>query len=278
MLPWNYGFHWNTGHVVFLGAFYTVLTIVATTLVLAVLRSRRAIAEQRVEDIGWHADFHDLSPQDRVCRHVLSGELQCRECPHAFDCRHCETHARLVARHAVAKPAEAEEEILGMTFPLDRFYHRGHTWARIEPDGTATIGLDDLGQRLLGVPDSTELPQPGERVSVSGTAFRVHKRNANVRVLSPVDGEVVETAGPGSDWILRVKTTGGGGIDCRHLLRGSEVRPWLTREMERLQLTLSAEAGSGATLADGGVPVKDIAAAYPEADWDAVCGEMFLEP
>ena len=32
------------------------------------------------------------------------------------------------------------------------------------------------------------------------------------------------------------------------------------------------------SLADGGVPVTDIAAAYPNTDWDAVCGEMFLEP
>ena len=48
--------------------------------------------------------------------------------------------------------------------------------------------------------------------------------------------------------------------------------------MERLQLSLSAEVGTAAALADGGVPVKDIAAAYPKANWDAVCGEMFLEP
>jgi len=49
------------------------------------------------------------------------------------------------------------------------------------------------------------------------------------------------------------------------------------REMERLQLALSAE-GAAPTLADGGVPVADIAQSYPETDWDAVCGELFLEP
>ena len=36
--------------------------------------------------------------------------------------------------------------------------------------------------------------------------------------------------------------------------------------------------GAAPTLADGGTPVADIAAAYPDADWDAVCGEMFLHP
>jgi hypothetical protein len=117
-----------------------------------------------------------------------------------------------------------EEEILGMTFPLDRFYHRGHTWARVEPDGTVTVGLDDLGQRLLGVPDAVDLPQPGARLSVNGTAFRVHKRDANVRVLSPVDGEVVETATPGADWYLRVKTPGQGTTATHALHRSRRSR------------------------------------------------------
>ena len=41
MLPWNYGFHWNPATVIFLGAFYTVLVVVATTVIRAALRARR---------------------------------------------------------------------------------------------------------------------------------------------------------------------------------------------------------------------------------------------
>jgi hypothetical protein len=43
-------------------------------------------------------------------------------------------------------------------------------------------------------------------------------------------------------------------------------------------LALTMEGASVPSLADGGVPVRDIASAYPQTDWDAVCGEMFLEP
>ena len=273
MFPWNYGFHWGPGTFIFLGAFYTVLVVVAATLLAALLRSRRAMRHERVESIRWHADFHDLPAADRVCRHVLTGEFQSRECPHAFDCRECVTHNKLVEKHPAGAVREPEEEIFGMAFPLDRFYHRGHTWAHLETDGTMTVGLDDLGKRLLGSPDAVDLPQPGMRVHANGTAFRVRKRDADVRVLSPVDGEVVETGGPRCPWYLRVRPEP---LDVRHLLRGSEVRPWLMREMERLQLALSQE-GAAPTLADGGVPVADIAAVYPETDWDAVCGEMFLQ-
>jgi len=277
MLPWNYGFQWNAGHIIFLGAFYTVLVVVATTLLAAALRSRRALLDRKVEVIGWHSDFHDLPATDRVCRHVLTGEFQSRECPHAFDCRECEIHTKLIAYHPVADADEPEEEIFGMVFPMDRFYHRGHTWAHVEADGTVTVGLDDLGTRLLGVPDALDLPKPGAQVRVNGTAFRARKRDASVRVLSPVDGEVIETGGPDRGWYLKLRPAAHGELDLRHLLRGAEVKPWLLREMERLQLALAVD-GAAPTLADGGVPVSDIAACYPRADWDAVCGEMFLEP
>jgi hypothetical protein len=277
MLPWNYGFHFGAATYIFMGAFYTVLLVVSTTVLNALWRTRRGLREGKVEGIRWHSDFHDLSAADRSCRHVLTGEFASRECPHAFDCRECKTHAKLIARHPPVHPTDSEEEIFGMSFPLDRLYHRGHTWARPEADGTVTVGLDDLGARLLGTPDSVDLPKPGSRVQVSGTAFRLHKREADVRVLSPVDGEVVETGGVDRGFYLRVKPHSGP-IDMRHLLRGSEVKPWLMRELERLQLALTMEGASVPSLADGGVPVSDIAAAYPKTDWDAVCGEMFLEP
>jgi glycine cleavage system H protein len=274
MLPWNYGFHWNAATIIFMGAFYTVLLIVTATVANAVLRSWKALRARKAESIRWHSDFHDLPARDRQCRHALTGELGSRECPNAFDCRKCEPHARMIAKRPLARPAELEEDVLGMAFPLDRMYHRGHTWVRQEPDGSLTVGLDDLAKRLLAHPESVELPKPGERVSVNGTAWRVRKRDASVRVLSPVDGEVAATGGPEQGWYLKVKPEGG---DLRHLLRGAEIRPWLMRELERLQIALSAE-GVAPTLADGGVPVDDIAASYPAADWDAVCGEMFLEP
>jgi hypothetical protein len=275
MLPWNYGFQWNTGHIVFLGAFYVVLAIVAATLVRAAVRSRRDLRARKVESIRWHSDFHDLPALDRVCRHVLTGEFKSRECPHAFDCRECETHAKLIERRPVA--AGDEEEIFGLAFPLNRMYHRGHTWARRESDGTVTVGLDDLGTRLLGTPDAVTLPPAGSLVEVNGTAFRLRKRDADVRVLSPVDGEVIETGGADRGWYLRVRPTANDERAFRHLLRGAEIRPWLMRELERLQLTLSAEGATAPALADGGLPVADISASYPKADWDAVCGEMFLE-
>jgi glycine cleavage system H lipoate-binding protein len=276
MLPWNYGFQWNLGHVIFLGAFYAVLITIAATLLAAAFRAWRAMVLHQVERIGWHADFHDLPAQDRVCRHVLTGEFKSRECPNGFDCRQCETHAKLLERNPLPEPAQPEEDLSGMVFPMDRFYHRGHTWVHPETDGTVTVGLDEFGSRLLGKPDAVDLPRIGAQVEVNGTAFRVRKGDAAIRVLSPVDGEVVAAGGADCGWYLKVRPSATGEFALRHLLRGAEIRPWVMREMERLQLALSSSQGT-ASLADGGVLVADFAANCPQDDWDTVIGEMFLE-
>jgi glycine cleavage system H lipoate-binding protein len=251
--------------IVFKGVFLAVLAAVGATVLFAMWRSRRPGRQEA--HLRWHGDFHELPASDRRCRHELTGELARRECPNAFDCRSCGTHPRLKQ----ASLGNAEEEVYGMAFPLDRLYHRGHTWAKVEADGAVTVGLDELGKRLVGVPDTVDLPAPGIRVHANGTAFRVKKQGAEFRVLSPVDGEVVETGGVDRGWYLKVRPDS---TNFTHLLRGEEIRPWMLREMERLQMALSVEGAP--TLADGGVPVADIPASWPKADWDAVCGEMFL--
>jgi len=274
MFPWNYGFEWTAAGAIFFGAFYIVIAIVAATVVRAFNRARRMMADGEAERVRWYATFHDLPLETRLCRGALTGELPGRVCPNGFDCGRCEKHGEFVAAHPPAAPQNFEEEIFGMAFPLDRLYHRGHTWVRPELDGSVTVGLDELGRRLVGTPDRVELPRPGTLLRTNGIGWQIQKRGAVVRVLAPVDGEVVDANGAERGGILLVKPVAGT-FDFRHLLTAAELRPWMLREMERLQLAL---AGARApALADGGVPVEDISASCPQTEWDAVCGEMFLQ-
>lgn len=274
MFPFVDGFHWTFGHILFLTAFGIVAAVMAVTLFVVVQRVMENYRKKRVADIQWHSDFHDLSERDRRCRHELAGRVQTRECHRGFDCGHCAEHPAF----ANIQPATTalSLEAFGLDFPSDRFYHRGHTWVRLEEDGTLTVGLDDLGRRLLGMPDHVELPRPGDEVQVNGAAWYAIRNGAPVRILSPVDGTVVATGGPGEDWYLRIRPLRPN-PNLAHLLRGAEVSAWLRRELERLQI-LVAPAGAGAALADGGVLMDDLPQAQPDADWDAVYGKMFLAP
>jgi glycine cleavage system H protein len=274
MFPGVDGFQWTAGHLIFLSVFFSVVITIAGTVAMASIRAGRDADPQNIEHLRWASTFHDLPERDRACRHEMTGEFRHRVCKLQFGCCLCETHAKLGARQPQPVTVRAGvEDVFGLRFPLDRLYHRGHTWARMEENGTVTVGLDDLGRRLVGTPDVLDLPAAGSRVEVNGTAWRIEKSGASVRVLSPVEGIVVETGDPESDWVLKVRPTDSTTTD---LLRGAEIKVWIGRELEKLQLLMACD-GTAAGLADGGVMVEDASLICPEDRWDSVLAGMFLE-
>lgn len=256
MFPGVSGFQWDAGHIIFLGAFFSVAILIAATLIAALLRSLRDLAPQRAEAIRWHVDFSELSASDRRCRHELTGEVRRRQCPNELDCRRCQEHPKFVKAHAPGPMAEVDlqNSICGIPLPLDRLYHRGHTWAKAEPDGTYTIGLDEFGSRLMGSAEAVDLPTPGEPVFVSGTAWNVRCDGERFRILSPIEGEVVACERGEHGWFLKVRPAKGFRTD--HLLKGSEVVAWMGKELERLQMAMGQ--GPEPELADGGTLVSEL--------------------
>jgi glycine cleavage system H lipoate-binding protein len=196
--------------------------------------------------------------------------LEHRTCQRAFNCRECQDYPQFAAL-----PTNAPEYTFGLDYPPDRYYHRGHSWARKDADGLVSVGLDDLAARLVGKPDNVILPAKGAWLEANGTAWRMRKNGAEIRVLSPVDGEVVESGGAGEGYYLKLRVPKEL-ENWRHLLRGAEVPGWLMRELERLQIQL-APGATGPSLADGGMLVNGLMDQMPKADWDKVLGGTFLE-
>jgi hypothetical protein len=269
MFPGVDGFHRTFTHIVFLSVFFTVLLTILGTLASAALRTADDVRKGRAVEICWKAEFAQLPEAERRCRHELAGRVAHRVCPNAFDCRHCSEYA-----HYAALPARNEGNTLGLSYPSNRLYHRGHTWVAPQDDGTLTVGLDDMAAHLIGDPDTVELPGEGAKIQSDGTAWRMKKNGHAIRVRAPIDGTVVETGGPEKGWYLHLRPHGT--VDLRHLLRGPEVAPWLAREIERLQFELGPPK-TGPALADGGVLVAGLLDAMPEADWDTALAGTFLE-
>lgn len=276
MFPWSPEFIWDTGHVVFFGALYSVLAAIAGGLAVAGWRSSRAQRAGHADELAWHADFADLPRSARACRHCLTGEAPGRVCDRGFDCRTCVQHPALERLRACqAEPASVEPLPLGLELPSDRLYHRGHTWVRPEADGSVSVGLDDMARRLVGTPDSVELPAVGDVLREHAALVRLQAHGSEARLLAPVAGTVLAVEGAGAAFTVRLAPIAA--LDSRHLLCGREAQLWTLRELERLQRAL-APAGTVPALADGGELVADVGDAVPRERYDALLGEMFLEP
>lgn len=273
MFPGIDGFHWTFGHVLFLSLFFAVALTIFTTVASAALRTVRDFRAHRAIDFCWHEDFAELPEKDRRCRHELAGRVVSRTCDNAFDCRHCAKYSQFAVL-----PATGNVQDLGIEFPDDRYYHRGHTWLKPNQDGTVAVGLDDLASHLIGTPDTVMLPAIGDELEINETAWRMEKNRKLIRVRAPIEGTVVGVGGRQHDWYLKIRPRFDldNPATLRHLLRGSEVHGWMARELERLQVQLRAP-NTAPALADGGVLLPNLMDATPEADWQTVLADTFLD-
>lgn len=70
-------------------------------------------------------------------------------------------------------------------------YLESHEWARVEEDGTVTIGITDHAQEALGDVVFVEVPEVGSQVSIGEEAGVVESVKAASDIYSPVSGEVI---------------------------------------------------------------------------------------
>ena len=76
--------------------------------------------------------------------------------------------------------------------PTELKYARSHEWARVEADGSITVGLSDHAQEALGDVVFVELPEVGTELSAGDEAGVVESVKAASDIYAPVSGEVLE--------------------------------------------------------------------------------------
>lgn len=105
-------------------------------------------------------------------------------------------------------------------------YLSSHEWARVEEDGTVTVGISDHAQASLGDVVYVEAPDVGSDVVAGDQAGVVESVKAASDIYSPISGEVIavneqledepETvnSSPYDDgWFFKVKPSDVGELD-----------------------------------------------------------------
>ncbi len=76
--------------------------------------------------------------------------------------------------------------------PGDLKFLKSHEWARVEGDGTVTVGISDQAQNLLGDLVYVELPGVGDQVEAGTACAVVESVKAASDVYAPLSGKVLE--------------------------------------------------------------------------------------
>ncbi|MGB5439135.1 MAG: glycine cleavage system protein GcvH [Gammaproteobacteria bacterium] len=104
--------------------------------------------------------------------------------------------------------------------PVEMKYAKTHEWARINDDGSVSVGISDSAQDQLGDMVFIEVPEVGQTLTAEEACAVVESVKAASDVYSPVGGEVVEVNGRlaetpeivnqdpyGEGWIFRLKAS-----------------------------------------------------------------------
>jgi glycine cleavage system H protein len=104
-----------------------------------------------------------------------------------------------------------------MSNPADLKYTKSHEWARLEADGTVTVGITQHAQELLGDMVFVENPEVGRKLAAGEECAVVESVKAASDVYAPVGGEVIAVnsqvvdapekinADPYANWMFRLK-------------------------------------------------------------------------
>ncbi|SEM33458.1 glycine cleavage system H protein [Luteibacter sp. UNCMF331Sha3.1] len=76
--------------------------------------------------------------------------------------------------------------------PGDLKFAKSHEWARVEEDGTVTVGISDHAQSSLGDLVYVELPEVGATPKQGDGVAVVESVKAASDIYTPVSGEVIE--------------------------------------------------------------------------------------
>ena len=107
--------------------------------------------------------------------------------------------------------------------PGELKYAKSHEWARLEEDGTVTVGISDHAQDALGDVVFVELPEEGAELAAGAEAGVVESVKAASDIYAPVGGTVIAVNGeleetpetvnsdPYNDgWFFKLKPTDSG--------------------------------------------------------------------
>ncbi|QGA52680.1 glycine cleavage system protein GcvH [Pseudomonas brassicacearum] len=109
--------------------------------------------------------------------------------------------------------------------PAELRFAESHEWARLEADGTVTVGISDHAQEALGDVVFVELTEVGKTFAAGDQAGVVESVKAASDIYSPIAGEVIAinedlggspeslNSDPYGAWIFKLKPSDKADLD-----------------------------------------------------------------
>lgn len=137
-------------------------------------------------------------------------------------------------------------EVKGYEMPDDLYYHKEHSWARVDGD-RVTVGMTDFFQKEAGDVVFVDLPEEEDDVEQGEVCGKIQSRKWIGKLVAPLSGEIVEvnedleedtslinTDPYGEGWIL-VMEASDLEEELENLVHGDAVVQFIEDEIKRVE-------------------------------------------
>ncbi|HID26514.1 MAG TPA: glycine cleavage system protein GcvH [Methanosarcinales archaeon] len=135
-------------------------------------------------------------------------------------------------------------ELEGYELPDELYYTEDHTWARVEDDGTVTVGMDHFGATSVGEIEFIDLPMVDDEFEVGDAFGSVESAKWVGGLMMPVTGRVIEVNEEveddpeimaedpyGDGWLIKVDPDDLDN-DLKKLYHGDSVKDWFIEDIK----------------------------------------------
>lgn len=252
----------------------------------AVQRNRQSIpagGAPRAKTAGlvpWKDRLKSLPAAKRPCIHHMKHRIGFRSCTNEYRCGSCDFDQYFQDQYSVHAVVHQVDlvEVMGFRIPQGYYFHRGHTWMRIEADDSVRVGVDDFALRLMGPLDRIDAPLLGKLVEQGRPDMSAARGPHRAELLSPVSGIVtainsrVREEGNlanrypySKGWIMQVRPDRLR-HDLKDLMINRETNDYMDGQVRQLYAVIENTAGPLA--ADGGFLGDDIFGSMPQLGWE----------
>lgn len=153
--------------------------------------------------------------------------------------------------------------------PSDLYLSKGHTWIRINDDGTFDIGIDSFGKTAIGTMPILNFATEGKDLKCGEIFLEASRRNEKIKFLCPVSGTIKavnkklignKISDAYSMWSVKIIPDNNFQNE-KMFLSGSKATTWMKREFKELKKFLDIHsfeiACAGVTMYDGGSLSED---------------------
>jgi len=179
----------------------------------------------------------------------------------------------------IVKKLSYQFKVENLSIPSGVYFSPTHSWAHLETNGLAKVGVDSFIQGLTGTLSDIHVPEKGTRVQQGDPLFSIMSGDKKLQITAPVSGEVkgintealqnmrlVHRAPYTHGWLVEM-TPSNWEKDTQRLYIGDRTINWLKTEVSRIRdffaysFAPSGAEGGLALLQDGG-DLADCALAF----------------